>query len=100
MRRARLPSHRRAPHSGARLRLRTHLQPQASPMTRHACRTLGRPLLPALVAVALGGGAAAGIAHVVYIRQLPKGDYNDVGYVLVPGSMFLGASLATGVGYV
>ena len=48
---------------------------------------------------ALLGGAAAGVAHVLYIRQQPKGQYHDVGYVVVPASVVLGGAVGAGVGY-
>ena len=48
---------------------------------------------------ALLGGAAAGVAHVLYIRQQPTGQYHDTGYILVPASVALGGAVGAGVGY-
>ena len=48
---------------------------------------------------ALLGGAAAGLGHVLYIRQQPKGQYHDIGYFLVPVSVVLGGAAGAGVGY-
>jgi hypothetical protein len=39
------------------------------------------------------------VAHVLYIRQQPKGQYHDVGYILVPASVVLGGAVGAGVGY-
>ena len=48
---------------------------------------------------ALLGGAAAGTAHVLYIRRQPKGQYHDIGYILVPASVLAGGAVGAGVGY-
>jgi hypothetical protein len=64
-------------------------------------RPAHRSKSPYLWGGALLGAAAAGLAHVLYIRQLPKeDDYRDLNYLLVPGSVVVGAGLGTGAGYV
>jgi len=65
-------------------------------------RPARRSKAPYLWGGALLGGAVVGLAHVLYIRyKIPKeDDYHDLNYLLVPGTVVIGAGLGTVAGYV